>query len=185
MTDPSFRGQILVSTYPMIGNYGVPDRAARDAFGLPAFFESDRIWVEGIVVQDYSRYFSHWNAASSLGDWLRESGVPGIGGVDTRLLTKKIRDSGALLGKIIFDGGSPLVQAPFLDPNRRCAAAPGALSGAEAQLPLLHAKCPFPILNLEPPCSLLAETSSTRSRTRRCACSGRATPSRSSLSTAA
>jgi carbamoylphosphate synthase small subunit len=105
----------------MIGNYGVPDRKAVDKFGLPAFFESDRIWVEGVVVQDYSRYFSHWNAVSSLGDWLRESGVPGVGGIDTRLLAKKIRGSGALLGKIIFDGGSPLVAAPFLDPNRRCA----------------------------------------------------------------
>ncbi len=120
MTDPSFRGQILVSTYPMIGNYGVPDRKAVDKFGLPSFFESDRIWVEGVVVQDYSRYFSHWNASSSLGDWLRESGVPGVGGIDTRMLAKKIRDSGALLGKIIFDGGSPRVAAPFLDPNRRC-----------------------------------------------------------------
>ena len=119
LTDPSFRGQILVLTYPLVGNYGVPDRKARDELGLPRFFESERIWVQGLVCQDYSAQFSHWNAASSLGDWLKESGVPGIHGVDTRLLTKKIRDKGAMLGKIIFDGASVVAKAPFSDPNKR------------------------------------------------------------------
>ena len=92
---------------------------AFDKFGLPTFFESDRIQIEGLVVQDYSNHYSHWNASSSLGEWLREGDVPAIGGVDTRLLTKKIRDHGALLGKIIFDGGSPIAKGPFTDPNRR------------------------------------------------------------------
>lgn len=90
-----------------------------DELGLPAYFESDRIQVEGLVVQDYSSHYSHWNAASSLGAWLKESGTPGIAGVDTRLLTKRIRESGALLGKIIIDGGSPIAKGPFVDPNRR------------------------------------------------------------------
>ena len=90
-----------------------------DEHGLPKFFESDRIHVDGLVVQDYSAGYSHWNASSSLHAWLAENGVPGISGVDTRLLTKRIRDKGALLGKIVFDGGSPIAQGPFLDPNKR------------------------------------------------------------------
>ncbi len=121
LTDPSFRGQILVCTYPLIGNYGVPSRKALDKFGLPAFFESEKIHVEGVIAQDYSARYSHWNAASSLGDWLKEGGVPGIHGVDTRLLTKKIRDKGAMLGKILLDDikTSPLYKAKFADPNAR------------------------------------------------------------------
>jgi carbamoyl-phosphate synthase (ammonia) len=119
LTDPSYRGQILVLTYPLIGNYGVPGRDAKDALGLPKFFESDRIWVDGLIVQDYSAEYSHWNASSSLSDWLKENNIPAIHGIDTRLLTKKIRDKGALLGKIIFDTGSAVAKAPFVDPNKR------------------------------------------------------------------
>jgi len=119
LTDPSYRGQILVLTYPLIGNYGVPDRSIKDQYGLPKFFESDRIWIDGLIVQDYSAKYSHWNANSSLGSWLKEFNVPGIHGIDTRLLTKRIRDKGALLGKIIFDGGSPIAKGPFADPNKR------------------------------------------------------------------
>jgi carbamoylphosphate synthase small subunit len=92
---------------------------ALDSLGLPKFFESDRVQIEGLVVQDYSAHYSHWNAASSLSAWLAESDVPGIAGVDTRLLTKRIRDKGALLGKIIYDGGSPIATGPFHDPNKR------------------------------------------------------------------
>jgi carbamoyl-phosphate synthase (ammonia) len=119
LTDPSFRGQILVLTFPLVGNYGVPDRTARDELGLPRFFESERIWVQGLVCQDYSQQYSHWNAASSLSTWLKEGGVPAIHGIDTRLLTKKIRDKGAMLGKIIFDGASVVAKGPFADPNKR------------------------------------------------------------------
>jgi carbamoyl-phosphate synthase small subunit len=119
LTDPSFRGQILVLTYPLVGNYGVPDRAERDELGLPRFFESERIWVQGLVCQDYSQQYSHWNATSSLSAWLKEGGVPAIHGVDTRLLTKKIRDKGAMLGKIIFDGAGVVAKGPFADPNKR------------------------------------------------------------------
>jgi carbamoylphosphate synthase small subunit len=97
---------------------------AKDSYGLPKYFESDRIQVDGLVVADYSHHYSHWNAQSSLGQWLQENNVPGIHGVDTRLLTKKIRDNGAMLGKIIFDGNSPVATGPFTDPNKRCVTLP-------------------------------------------------------------
>lgn len=90
-----------------------------DAFGLPQGFESDRIHADGLIVQDYSHDYSHWNASSSLSSWLRESNVPGLHGIDTRLLTKKIRDKGAMLGKIIFDGASAVASGPYHDPNKR------------------------------------------------------------------
>eukprot|EP00542_Grammatophora_oceanica_P009144 CAMPEP_0194044398 /NCGR_PEP_ID=MMETSP0009_2-20130614/15884_1 /TAXON_ID=210454 /ORGANISM="Grammatophora oceanica, Strain CCMP 410" /LENGTH=159 /DNA_ID=CAMNT_0038688915 /DNA_START=56 /DNA_END=532 /DNA_ORIENTATION=+ len=78
LTDPSYQGQILTLTSPMVGNYGVPDRTVKDEWGLPKYFESDRIHAKALLVQDYSHHYSHWNAASSLGDWLKEEGVPGI-----------------------------------------------------------------------------------------------------------
>ena len=107
LTDPSYQGQILSLTTPMVGNYGVPDRTKIDEFGLPKFFESNKIHATGLIVQDYSHHYSHWNAASSLGDWLKEEGVPGIAGLDTRMLTKKIRESGAMLGRIEVDVDAP------------------------------------------------------------------------------
>lgn len=120
LTDPSYKGQILTLTSPMVGNYGVPDRNQLDELGLPAYFESSRIHVAGLLVQDYSYHYSHWNAASSLGDWLKEEGVPGITGLDTRLLTKKIRDKGALLGRIEVDLTAPAPDfTRVVDPNAR------------------------------------------------------------------
>jgi carbamoyl-phosphate synthase (ammonia) len=107
MTDPSYQGQILTFTQPMVGNYGVPDRTVMDEYGLPKFFESDKIHVKAILVQDYSHHYSHWNAVSSLGDWMKEQGIPGICGIDTRLLTKRIRDRGAMLGRIEIDLNAP------------------------------------------------------------------------------
>lgn len=107
LTDPSYQGQILTLTAPMVGNYGVPDRKTIDEYGLPKFFESDRIHAKGLIVQDYSHHYSHWNAVSSLGDWLKEEGVPGLCNVDTRMLTKKIREKGALLGRIEVDLTAP------------------------------------------------------------------------------
>jgi carbamoyl-phosphate synthase (ammonia) len=91
----------------MVGNYGVPDRTTRDEFGLPAFFEHDKIHAKALIVQDYSHHYSHWNAASSLGDWLKEEGIPGICDVDTRMLTKKIREKGVMLGRIEIDLDAP------------------------------------------------------------------------------
>jgi carbamoyl-phosphate synthase small subunit len=113
LTDPSYRGQILVLTYPLIGNYGVPP-AETDASGILRFFESDRCQVAGLVVSSCSGEHSHWNAARGLSDWLAAHDVPGIQGVDTRALTKKIRQKGTLLGKIIFEDDIRLE-----DPNRR------------------------------------------------------------------
>lgn len=102
LTDPSYSGQILVITYPLVGNYGVPDTLAVDAAtGLPRFFESDRVHVKGLVISDYSFQYSHWNAVKSLSDWLAENGVPGIFGVDTRQITKIIRERGVMLGKLL------------------------------------------------------------------------------------
>ncbi|KZV98927.1 carbamoyl-phosphate synth [Exidia glandulosa HHB12029] len=104
LTDPSYEGQILVLTYPLIGNYGVPERVAdlTDALDkLPAEFESSRIHVAALVVGYYSDDFSHFLARSSLAQWLQESGVPAIYGVDTRALTKKIREKGSMLGRIL------------------------------------------------------------------------------------
>ncbi|MBO4771507.1 MAG: glutamine-hydrolyzing carbamoyl-phosphate synthase small subunit, partial [Bacteroidales bacterium] len=112
LTDPSYKGQILVATYPMIGNYGIPGDQQTD--NIPDFYESDKIHVQGLVVDDYSFEYSHWNAAKSLADWLKENNVPGVFGIDTRALTKRLREKGSMLGKIIIDGNIP---ADY-DPNK-------------------------------------------------------------------
>ncbi|HIH29199.1 MAG TPA: glutamine-hydrolyzing carbamoyl-phosphate synthase small subunit [Thermoplasmata archaeon] len=117
LTDPSYKGQIITMTYPLIGNYGVPGDE-RDN-GLLRFFESERIQAEGIVISDYSEMFHHWNAKKSLSKWLEEYRIPGIYGVDTRALTKKLRTKGTLLGKIIHDHQ----KKSFNDPNKENLAA--------------------------------------------------------------
>jgi carbamoyl-phosphate synthase small subunit len=108
LTDPSYRGQILVLTYPLIGNYGVPDESIMDGHGLPMYFESKEIHIAGLVVSSYSWEHSHWAAQKSLADWLARSGIPAVYGVDTRELTKKLREHGSILGRIevvsSFDG---------------------------------------------------------------------------------
>jgi carbamoyl-phosphate synthase small subunit len=110
LTDPSYKGQILVATFPLIGNYGVPD--VRIVDNMAEYFESGHVQISGLVISDYSFSYSHWNAAKSLSDWLNEHNVPGICGIDTRMLTKIIREKGAMLGKIIIDE-----DIPFYDPN--------------------------------------------------------------------
>jgi carbamoyl-phosphate synthase small subunit len=112
ITDPSYKGQILVLTYPLIGNYGVPGKQVE--FELLKYFESDEIHISGLVISDYSFNFSHWNADQSLADWLKESGIPGIYGVDTRALTKHLREKGSMLGKIQIRDE----KIPFHDPNQ-------------------------------------------------------------------
>ncbi len=102
LTDPSYRGQILVCTYPLIGNYGVPP-SDKDENGLHKFFESENIHIRALVVSDYSEEYSHWNAERSLADWMKEKRIPGITGIDTRMLTRKLRDKGTMPGKIIID----------------------------------------------------------------------------------
>ena len=102
LTDPSYKGQILVLTYPIIGNYGVPKKDL-DKFGIDKNFESDKIHITGLIVCDYTSEYNHWKSEKTLGKWLNDEMVPGIYGVDTRALTKKIREKGVMLGKIIID----------------------------------------------------------------------------------
>jgi len=101
LTDPSYSGQILTLTYPLVGNYGVPEDQIVN--GLSEVFESGKIQVSGLIITEYSQDYSHWNACKNLGDWLKEHKVPGIYGVDTRALTKIIREQGSMKGKIIFN----------------------------------------------------------------------------------
>ena len=105
LTDPSYSGQILVITFPLIGNYGVPSSAKEN--GISNFFESDRIHIKGLVISDYSLRYSHWNAVESLDQWLKANDVPGIYGVDTRQLTKIIRERGTMLCKLTPPGCQP------------------------------------------------------------------------------
>jgi len=115
LTDPSYSGQILVLTYPLIGNYGVPSMKMDG--GLPRFFESDRIHIKALVVSDYSFEHNHWNAVKSLDEWLKEYNVPAIYGVDTRQITKIIRERGVMLGKVVIEGCDKPKE--FDDPNTR------------------------------------------------------------------
>ena len=101
LTDPSYCGQILVFTYPLIGNYGIPDTTREN--GLLKYFESEKIRLKGIVVSHYSHEYSHWSAVKSLHDWLYEQKIPGIFGLDTRQITRKLREYGTMKGKIVFD----------------------------------------------------------------------------------
>jgi carbamoyl-phosphate synthase small subunit len=100
LTDPSYRGQILVLTYPLIGNYGVPDEDIKDEYGLPKFFESNAIHISGLIVSSYSWEHSHWAAQKSLSKWLTDYNIPAMYGVDTRALTKQLREHGSILGRL-------------------------------------------------------------------------------------
>jgi carbamoyl-phosphate synthase small subunit len=112
LTDPSYRGQILCLTYPLVGNYGAPGKNEEN--NLPLFFESSSIHISGLIVSDYSFEYSHWNAAQSLDEWLAMNNIPGIYGIDTRALTKIIREKGAMLGKIETEDSG----IDFYDPNK-------------------------------------------------------------------
>jgi carbamoyl-phosphate synthase small subunit len=111
LTDPSYRGQILVLSFPLIGNYGVPGDDRRD--GISQFFESDAVQITGLVVSELSRDFSHWRGQSTLHAWLERHGVPGLAGVDTRMLTQHLRTAGSMLGKLLAGHED----VPFHDPN--------------------------------------------------------------------
>ena len=102
LTDPSYAGQLMTLTFPLVGNYGVPPFTFEEN-GLPTFMESEKIHVRAIIVSDYSREFSHWNGVETLADWLKREQVPGITGIDTRQLTKVLREHGVMMGKILFD----------------------------------------------------------------------------------
>ena len=151
ITDPSYRGQILVVTFPLVGNYGVPSRDAMDKLlcSLPAHFEANQIHISGLVVASYSgEDYSHHLATSSLGTWLKEQGIPAIEGIDTRVLTKHIRQRGSMLGKLLVEmrqtnvharyGDSPTQsvyeQIDWIDPNKSNLVADG-----ENVLPIIPA----------------------------------------------
>lgn len=102
LTDPSYAGQLVTLTFPLVGNYGVPPFTFGPE-GLPTFMESDHIHASAIIVSDYSEQYSHWNANESLAEWLKREHVPGITGIDTRELTKVLREHGVMMGQIIFD----------------------------------------------------------------------------------
>jgi carbamoyl-phosphate synthase small subunit len=110
LTDPSYAGQILTVTYPLIGNYGVPADIVENK--LSKFYESEIIHVKGLIISDYSFEYSHWNAEKSLSEWLIEQKIPAMYGVDTRELTKLIRESGTLKGKFVFPD---MDEVDFLD----------------------------------------------------------------------
>jgi carbamoyl-phosphate synthase small subunit len=116
LTDPSYTGQILVFTFPLLGNYGVSD-SGLDKYGIPIDFESSNIHIKAMVVSEYCSEHNHWNSKKSLETWLKENNVPAIFGVDTRALTIKIREKGVMLGKIII-GDSGIDQIEFYDPNK-------------------------------------------------------------------
>lgn len=112
LTDPSYKGQILTLTYPIVGNYGVPDKITEHS--MYKFFESFALHISGLVISDYTDEYSHWNASKSLGDWLREYEIPGIAGIDTRELTKILREEGTMLGKIVVNDDD----VAWYDPNK-------------------------------------------------------------------
>ncbi len=113
LTDPSFKGQILAFTYPLIGNYGVPNFEIKDF--LKTCFESEKIHVKGLVVAENSTEYSHWSASNSLSEWLHSQEIPAIGGIDTRALTKKLRERGTMLGKIVSEDK----YIEFEDPSKK------------------------------------------------------------------
>lgn len=112
LTDPSYKGQILALTYPIIGNYGVPGNLSEDL--MFKYFESYAMHISGLIISDYTDDYSHWNASKSLGNWLKEFKIPGIFGIDTRELTKILREEGTMLGKLVYAGQD----VELYDPNK-------------------------------------------------------------------
>lgn len=118
MTDPSYRGQILVFTQPLIGNYGVPSNM-RDEFGLLKYFESPHIQPVGVVVADVAEKYSHWTAVESLGEWCAREGVPAISGVDTRAIVTYLREQGSSLARLaIGEEYDQDEDEAFIDPEQ-------------------------------------------------------------------
>lgn len=112
-TDPSYWGQILCLTYPLIGNYGVP--AKKIEKGVLKGFESDKVHITALIVSEYSEQHSHYTARKSLQEWLLDEKIPAIYGIDTRALTKRLRERGVMLGKIVIGNGDVRID----DPNKR------------------------------------------------------------------
>lgn len=114
LTDPSYKGQILISTYPLVGNYGVPT-SEKDKFGIPLNFESDKIQVSSYIISELCQKPNHWSSKKTLSDWFFEEKIPGVFGVDTRELTKKIRLKGAMMGIVkVFEDGEKIDKKKLL-----------------------------------------------------------------------
>ncbi len=109
LTDPSCFGKLLVFTYPLIGNYGVPIEEIKER--ISTFFESEKIHACGVVISDYSFEYSHWNAVKSLSAWLKEQSIPAIYGVDTREITRIIREEGVMDGTLVVEGAEAHVES--------------------------------------------------------------------------
>ena len=101
LTDPSYSGQILTLTYPLVGNYGVPDPTTLDSDNIPKYFESEKIQARGLVVHELSTIASHWNLSMTLDEWLHNEKIPGISDIDTRELTKKLRENGVMMAALV------------------------------------------------------------------------------------
>ncbi|MGB1665380.1 MAG: glutamine-hydrolyzing carbamoyl-phosphate synthase small subunit [Nitrosopumilus sp.] len=101
LTDPSYNGQLLTLTYPLVGNYGIPDPKITDEDGISKYFESDKIQIRGLVVHELSLTASHWNLSMTLDEWMYNEKIPGISGIDTRALTVKLRNSGVMMGALV------------------------------------------------------------------------------------
>lgn len=106
-TDPSYKGQILTLTYPLIGNYGVPNEA-KDEHKILKNFESSKIHLKGLIVSEYCEKPSHWNSKKTLSQWLKVQKIPALSGIDTRALTQKLREKGTMLGKIVREKDAEL-----------------------------------------------------------------------------
>lgn len=147
LTDPSYSGQILVFTYPLVGNYGVPDY--RSDHEIEALLESARVHAHGVIVADYSEQYSHWDAGRSLAEWLAGEGVPAITGIDTRSLTLRLRERGTMLGRIDIDGMPPVAFAQHDERNLvEAASAPAAqvIGEGRHRVALLDCGCKHNIL---------------------------------------
>ncbi|MDR2824074.1 MAG: glutamine-hydrolyzing carbamoyl-phosphate synthase small subunit [Prevotellaceae bacterium] len=116
LTDPSYKGQLLALTFPLAGNYGVPDNVFDNSFGNPLskFYESEKIQVSGLIVSDFSFRYNHWNAVKGLDQWLKAEKIPAIFGIDTRELTKIVREKGVMKGKLVFTDGEDIA---FINPD--------------------------------------------------------------------
>jgi len=111
LTDPSYKGEILTLTYPLIGNYGVPEFKKERA--LNEGFESAAIQIKALIVSEISEDYSHWKSEQSLAEWLKREKIPAISGIDTRALTQVLREKGTMLGKIIINDED----VEYSDPN--------------------------------------------------------------------
>lgn len=130
LTDPSYEGQILVTTFPLLGNYGVPP-SHDESPSLRHYYEGSRIHCRAIIAQDYAFHHSHWLAERSLAQWLQEEKIPGIFDIDTRALTKHLREHGSMLGKIIVEGTAAEDDVDFYDPNAENLIAKTSLAAPE------------------------------------------------------